>query len=38
MTEERKQEIRDLVRKYPDEAEAPVKHFVLSTTERKLKA
>ena len=24
MTEERKQEIRDLVRKYPDEAEAPV--------------
>lgn len=38
MTEERQQEIRDLVRKYPDEAEAPVKHFVLSTTERKLKA
>ena len=38
MTEERKQEIRDLVRKYPDNADAPVKHFVLSTTERKLKA
>ena len=38
MTEERKQEIRDLVRKYPDEADALVKHFVLSTTERKLKA
>lgn len=38
MTEERKQEIRDLVRQYPDEAEAPVKHFVLSTTERQLKA
>ena len=38
MTEERKQEIRNLVRQYPDEAEAPVKHFVLSTTERKLKA
>ena len=38
MTEERQQEIRDLVRQYPDEADAPVKHFVLSTTERKLKA
>ena len=38
MTEERMQEIRDLVRTFPDEAEAPVKHFVLSTTERKLKA
>ncbi|MBR6203046.1 MAG: hypothetical protein IKQ62_08580 [Bacteroidaceae bacterium] len=38
MTEERKQEIRDLVRKYPTDAEAPAKHFVLSTTERKLKA
>ena len=38
MTEERKQEIRDLVRKYPNDADAPVKHFVLSTTERKLKA
>ena len=38
MTEERKQEIRNLVRQYPDEADAPVKHFVLSTTERKLKA
>ena len=38
MTEERKQEIRDLVRKYPNDAEAPAKHFVLSTTERKLKA
>ncbi|MBQ6965328.1 MAG: hypothetical protein IJP82_06520 [Bacteroidaceae bacterium] len=37
MTEERKNEIRELVRKYPDESEAPVKHFVLSTTERKLK-
>jgi len=37
MTEERKNEIRELVRKYPDEGEAPVKHFVLSTTERKLK-
>ena len=38
MTEERKEEIRALVRKYPNESEAPVKHFVLSTTERKLKA
>lgn len=38
MTEERKQEIRELVRKYPNDAEAPVKHYVLSTTERKLKA
>lgn len=38
MTEERMQEIRDLVRTFPDDAEAPVKHFVLSTTERKLKA
>ncbi len=37
MTEERKEEIRQLVRKYPDESEAPVKHYVLSTTERKLK-
>lgn len=37
MTEERKQEIRDLVNKYPDDADAPVKHFVLSTTERQLK-
>ena len=38
MTEERKQEIRELVRKYPNDADAPVKHYVLSTTERKLKA
>lgn len=37
MTEERKQEIRDLVKKYPHDGDAPVKHFVLSTTERKLK-
>jgi hypothetical protein len=36
MTEERKQEIRDLVKKYPHDGDAPVKHFVLSTTERKL--
>ena len=34
MTEERKQEIRDLVNKYPNDGDAPVKHFVLSTTER----
>ena len=38
MTEERKQEIRDLVRKYPNDGESPVKHYVFSTTERKLKA
>ena len=38
MTEERKQEIRELVRKYPNDADAPVKHYVLSTMERKLKA
>ena len=38
MTEERKQEIRDLVRQHPNDADAPVKHFVLSTTERQLKA
>ena len=37
MTEERKEEIRQLVRQYPNEGDAPVKHFVLSTTERKLK-
>ena len=37
MTEERKQEIRDLVNKYPNDGDAPVKHFVLSTTERQLK-
>lgn len=38
MTEERKQEIRDLVRKYPNDGDSPVKHYVFSTTERKLKA
>lgn len=38
MTEERKQEIRDLVRKYPNDGESTVKHYVFSTTERKLKA
>ena len=38
MTEERKEEIRELVRKHPDDGDAPVKHFVLSTTERELKA
>lgn len=38
MTEERMEEIRQLVRKYPNDGDAPVKHFVLSTTERKLKA
>lgn len=38
MTEERKEEIRNLVRQYPNDADAPVKHFVLSTTERELKA
>ena len=38
MTEERKNEIRELVRKYPNDGDAPVKHYVLSTTERKLKA
>lgn len=38
MTEERQEEIRELVRKYPNDADAPVKHFVYSTTERELKA
>lgn len=38
MTEERIQELRNLVKKYPNDSDAPVKHFVLSTTERKLKA
>ena len=38
MTEERKQEIRDLARRYPDDGGATVKHFVLSTTERKLRS
>ena len=38
MTEERKEEIRELVRQHPDDADAPVKHYVFSTTERKLKA
>ncbi|MBQ9642173.1 MAG: hypothetical protein IJV06_11540 [Bacteroidaceae bacterium] len=38
MTEARKEEIRALVRQYPRDGESPVKHFVLSTTERKLKA
>ena len=38
MTEERMEEIRELVRQHPDDADAPVKHYVLSTTERKLKA
>ena len=37
MTEERKEEIRELVRKYPNDGDTPVKHFVLSTGERKLK-
>ena len=38
MTEERMQEIRNLVKQYPNDGDSPVKHFVLSTTERKLKA
>jgi len=38
MTPERMEEIRALVRKYPDDSDAPVKHYVFSTTERKLKA
>ncbi len=38
MTEERKEEIRNFVRQHPNDADAPVKHFVLSTTERELKA
>lgn len=38
MTEERKEEIRNLVKQYPNDGDAPVKHFVLSTTERELKA
>lgn len=38
MTPERMQEIRDLVKNYPNDGDSPVKHFVLSTTERKLKA
>lgn len=38
MTEERKEEIRELVRKHPDDGDAPVKKFVFSTTERELKA
>lgn len=38
MTEERKNEIRKIVRESPGDGDAPVKHFVLSTTERKLKA
>ena len=38
MTEERMEEIRELVRQHPDDADAPVKHYVFSTTERQLKA
>ncbi|MBQ6186478.1 MAG: hypothetical protein IJK49_00835 [Prevotella sp.] len=38
MTKERMEEIRELVRKHPNDADSEVKHFVLSTTERKLKA
>ena len=38
MTEERMEEIRELVRQHPNDGDSPVKHFVLSTTERKLKA
>jgi hypothetical protein len=37
ITAERMEEIRELVRKYPDSANSPVKHFVFSTTERQLK-
>ena len=32
------EEIRELVRQHPNDGNSPVKHFVLSTTERKLKA
>lgn len=38
MTKERMEEIRELVRKHPNDADSEEKHFVLSTTERKLKA
>jgi len=38
MTEERMEEIRELVRQHPNDGNSPVKHFVLSTTERMLKA
>ena len=38
MTKERMEEIRELVRQHPNDGDSPVKHFVLSTTERKLKA
>ena len=38
MTEERMEEIRELVRQHPNDADAPVKHYVFSTTERQLKA
>ena len=37
MTEERMEEIRELVRQHPNDGDSPVKHFVLSTTERKLR-
>lgn len=37
MTEERMEEIRKLVRQHPNDGDSPVKHFVLSTTERKLR-
>ena len=37
MTPERMEEIRKLVRQHPDDGDSPVKHFVLSTTERKLR-
>ena len=38
MTPERMEEIRELVRRYPNDSDSPVKHYVFSTTERKLKA
>lgn len=37
MTPERMEEIRALVRKYPNDGDSPVKHYAFSTTERKLK-
>ena len=37
MTEERMEEIRELVRLHPNDGDSPVKHFVLSTTERQLR-
>lgn len=37
MTPERMEEIRNFVRQHPNDSDSPVKHFVLSTTERQLR-